>query len=139
MRCRVAIAWNPLTSCSGGTWGRKMAPPASTAVVVDGNGVFVTGGFRDTAHFGSSALTSRGDEDVFVASYSTDDGTLRWVVQAGGPELDVGAGIAIYPDGTLGVAGIYRDHAYFGQTKLTALGMTDAFVWRLRPPTTSTP
>jgi len=96
-------------------------------------GLHIVGGFEARAYFGTTVLDSRGEEDVFVASYALD-GALRWVVPAGGPGLDWGLGIAAYSDGTLGVTGIFRDHAYFGRTKLVSQGMTDIFVWRLRPP-----
>jgi len=106
---------------------------SSNAVTVTSTSINVVGFFEGRAHFGTTVLDSRGDDDIFVASYSPD-GELRWVTQAGGPDSDGGSGIAAYSDGTLAVTGIFRDHAYFGRTKLISQGLTDIFVWRMRPP-----
>jgi len=57
---------------------------AATSVAIDTDGsIGVTGAFEEVATFGATTLTARGAADAFLARYGAD-GTLDWVVQAGG-------------------------------------------------------
>lgn len=66
----------------------------ATATDVNGN-VFVTGYFTGTVTFGTTALTSQGNGDVFVAKYVPATSTWAWAVGAGGTDLDEGTGLAV--------------------------------------------
>lgn len=90
-------------------------------------------GIRLRAHATKRSHYSRGDEDGFIARYSSR-GELRHVTAFGGPGgLDIGD-LAVAPDGDLVVAGHYVDRLELGGLALEGLPerFTDmAFVARL--------
>ena len=92
----------------------------------DGSAV-VTGSFRGTATFGTTTLTSAGDDDVFVAKVDAS-GSYVWATQAGSSSDDVGKGISALPDGSAVVTGYFQSTATFGSTTLTSTGDADVFV-----------
>lgn len=61
---------------------------AGSGIASDGaGGSLMAGEFEGTVSFGSTALTSAGSNDVFVA-HMTSTGSIDWVVQAGGTNED---------------------------------------------------
>lgn len=113
----------------------------SIAVLSDGS-VLVTGNFRDTATFGpyesyQRILTSAGSNDIFIAEYNPD-GTLAWVKQAGGSELDTAYSIAALSDGSALITGWFTNSATFApgeseQILLTSAGYKDVFIAKYNP------
>ena len=95
----------------------------------DGSSI-VTGYFNGTATFGSTVLTSAGNDDVFTAKMNAD-GTWAWATKAGGTGSDVGYGISALPDGSSIVTGYFSDTATFGSTTLTSAGSTDVFTAKM--------
>ena len=87
----------------------------------------MTGYFSGEASFGSTSLTSRGSDDVFVMHVAAS-GAIDWAVQAGGASEDGGLGIAYDGAGGALVTGFFYREASFGSTSLTSRGMQDAFV-----------
>jgi hypothetical protein len=97
---------------------------AATSVAIDTDGTIgVTGSFEGTATFGGTTLTARGTADAFLARYGPD-GTLDWVVQAGGETSDflpfgcqtprdIGTSVAFGPDGELYLGGGITGAAVF--------------------------
>ena len=79
-----SLAWE-LAQKAGGSSGDDQ----SNAVAVDSNGdVYVTGAFEQTATFGSTTLTTAGNDDIFVAKMNST-GHWLWAVQAGGLYLSL--------------------------------------------------
>ncbi|GIV33445.1 MAG: hypothetical protein KatS3mg031_0980 [Chitinophagales bacterium] len=80
----------------------------------DGN-VYVTGWFNLTADFdpgaGTASLTSNGNDDFFLAKYSSS-GDYLWAVHIGGTSGDSGYGIAI-KENRICCYGIFRDTVDF--------------------------
>ncbi|MDQ2772374.1 MAG: T9SS type A sorting domain-containing protein [Bacteroidota bacterium] len=125
-------------------------------VAVSGPNVYITGWFGSTtATFGNLTLTSRGDDDVFVAKLTDAgaSGSFVWVQQGGNQGRDEAMGIAA--SGTsVYVVGYFRSTtAIFGAivleaprmfnipyqhaddifiAKLTDAGATGSFVWAQR-------
>jgi hypothetical protein len=110
----------------------------SVAVAADGT-VLVTGYFRDTAYFPTSAedsiaLTSNGaNSEVFVAALNKGDSYFAWAQRAGGTNNDVGNSVAVATDGTVLVTGSFQDTATFPTSAedsiaLTSAGVSDVFV-----------
>ena len=95
-------------------------------------GVYVSGLFFGTAHFGAVALTSVGESDAFVARYSSD-GTLLWVRRAGGPVWDAGLDVAVGAGGSATVAGYFYETADFGPATVTSAGFYDVYAARYSP------
>ncbi len=66
------------------------------AVATDASGnVFVTGTFTGSVTFGSTVLSSAGDNDLFVAKWVPATSTWAWATSAGGTGPDVGVGVAV--------------------------------------------
>lgn len=79
--------------------------------------LYVTGKLHGTATFGSgpSATTltgAGGSRNIYVASYLSD-GTLRWVVKAGGTGYDEGRDVAVDTTGHVYVTGQFTRTATF--------------------------
>jgi uncharacterized delta-60 repeat protein len=101
------------------------------------NSTVVIGTFANTATFGpgephEKTLNSPGDHDIFIAQYKPD-GTLAWVVQAGGADHDEGLGITDLSDNSIVVTGNFNNSATFGigdpnQTVISSDGLSDIFI-----------
>jgi len=102
-----------------------------TSIAVGDNGnSYVTASFEETATFGSYALTSNGNEDIFVAKLDTN-GNWLWVVQAGGSHRDNSNGITTDNNGNSYVTGNFYETISFGPYNLTSSGGYDIFVAKI--------
>ena len=98
------------------------------AVAVDESGnVYVTGYFEGTMDFGEDTLTTLGDRDIFLASF-TSDGDYRWSASYGGTHPDEVYGVAADGDGNVYLAGMFRATVDFGGGAETSAGQGDIFV-----------
>ncbi len=115
-------------------WAVKSGGASSAlgySIAVDGAGkAYVTGFFSGIITFSSSALTSSGNCDVFVAKITTS-GNWLWGVKAGGHDNDYGAGIAVDAAGKVFVTGYFEGTATFGNHTLTSIGDYDIFIAKL--------
>jgi hypothetical protein len=94
-------AGNPLWAVRHGGTGDT----TTSDLKVDASGIFICGSFPNTAAFGLTQLTSRGSNDAFFAKLDAH-GAFQWARQFGGPNDDLGHGIAVGgPDGAVHVAG----------------------------------
>lgn len=73
----------------------------------------VVGDFEGTATFGSTTLTSAGGSDLVVARL-TPAGSLVWAVSGGGPQNEVGRGVATDAAGNIYVCGDGGGGVIFG-------------------------
>ena len=119
------------------SWVQTPAGAASSmyagAVAVVGSNVYVSGDFTGTVAFGTQALTSAGNRDVFVTKLldSGSAGAFVWTQAAGGTADDLAPGLAVAGT-SLYVAGTFvSSTASFGTTTLTSAGRADIFVARL--------
>lgn len=95
------------------------------AVAVDNeDNVYVTGGFAETSTFGSTTLTSFGEQDIYVVKYD-NNGNFQFVVQVGGPLTDRGDDITYGNDEHLYITGEFRDEVLFGSDDLNNYGSPD--------------
>lgn len=91
--------------------------------------LWVTGYFYGTLTVGSSALTSAGDADIFVANLDSA-GVALWGKSAGGLLWDNGQALALDASGGPYVTGTIKSPATFnGVSKTLSLG-SDVFVWK---------
>lgn len=96
---------------AGGTGG-----DAGTAICLDPAGnIYITGEMESISHFGSIDITSRGNNDAFIAKYD-NNGNCQWAVNAGGYSGDRGRGIAVDASGNVYLAGEFRQTANFGSS-----------------------
>lgn len=114
------LAW--VQSAGGSTYD------GASSIAVDATeNVYITGSYSGTATFGSTATTSTGFYDIFVAKYNSS-GVLQWVQSAGGSEYDYGNSIAIDGTGNAYITGRYNGTATFGAITKTSVGADDIFV-----------
>ncbi len=92
--------------------------------------VAVVGSFSGTGQFGTTTLTSVGQNDVFVAAFDSAGNPL-WAKSWGGITNDEGRGIAYDANGNLIVTGGFSTSVDFGGGAVTSKGGTDAFVMKL--------
>ena len=129
-----APTWQTLitpTQASGNNRSEVMA----TATDTHGN-VYLAGYFAGTVNFGSTALTSSGALDMFVAKWSPATGRFLWAQRAGGREDDGAWGITVSGAHVYLTGFFHSAAADFGPTTLTnagaALGAySDMFVAKL--------
>ena len=102
-------------------WAQQAGGSAAesvSALALQGPTLFVTGDFTSpTANFGSTALTSAGQADVFVAALADAGATSRfaWAQRAGGAGAETSAALAIGSN-SLYVGGGAGPLASFGST-----------------------
>ena len=116
------------------------ANATGNALAVDSQGnSYATGWFQSTEDFagdgtgGQGDITSAGDGDMFLVSYSPA-GAFRWVKRMGGVGFDPGTGLAVDSSDSVVVTGSFKGTVDFagdgigGAGDLTALGNNDLFV-----------
>ena len=114
---------NPVWVQSGG--GEQSGFGKAIASDNKGN-LFVTGIFNSNATFKNTVLKSKGEEDIFVANYTTD-GDLRWIKRIGGNGRDEATSIAADVNGNTYITGWFSGMADFGKINLTSDGNDDIF------------
>ena len=143
-------AWASAASFGGG------GSDVGQAVKVDRDGNrYVTGSFSTTAYFPAragaqmdgdghnqqpasarKALMSAGGTDIFLAKYDRS-GTLKWLIQAGGPGDDSSFDLAFDAAGNVYVTGWFAGSATFHGLNSTAESVTGAgqtmFLAKYRP------
>ncbi len=101
----------------------------------DADNVYVTGFFRESADFDPgplvATLTSAGQEDAFLASY-TSSGAYRYAVRMGGTQRDEARSVDVDDAGQAFITGFFLGTADFdpavGLLELTAVANRDLFV-----------
>ena len=95
-----------------------------------GGEIYVTGGFRTSAQFGSAILASLGGNDIYVARLDSG-GTWLWATRTGSTGADLGKWIQPDSDGNVFLTGYFSSTAAFGADTLVSSGVTDIFVSQL--------
>ncbi|MET4107575.1 FG-GAP-like repeat-containing protein [Hymenobacter sp. UYP22] len=101
----------------------------ASSIAASGTSIYITGFYSGSAAFAGQALTSAGATDIVVAKY-VDNGlgvSNGWAVSGGGPNEDVGRGIAV-SGANVYVTGAFTATATLSGQPLTAAGLTDVFV-----------
>ena len=106
-------------------WGR--------GIIAGTDGSFwLTGGFYSTVRFGATALSSLGQNDIFIAAFDRL-GNVRWAKRAGGIDFDEGTGIARDAAGNLYITGWYGARADFGPQVVQSPAFFELFVAKYAP------
>ncbi len=96
-------------------------------VTINVNGdILITGEFQ-TGYFGPNLVYSRGNEDMFLASYDSN-GNNNWALSGGGPEDDIGRGVSHDTAGNIFVVGDYASEGIFQPDTVIANGYADVFL-----------
>jgi uncharacterized repeat protein (TIGR02543 family) len=109
----------------------------TTGATVDGVGSsFLTGYFSPgspglaTALFGTSNLTSQGQQDIFIAKYDAQ-ANLAWVKQAGVVQGDSGWDVDLDPAGNLYASGTHRGTILFDNVSVGGTGGPDLYLAKI--------
>jgi hypothetical protein len=103
--CRVTIDRDPEVTATfkpAVVWERRAGAVKDLVVVSDG--YVVTGSFRGETDFGGTTLTANGEDDLFVAKYTTQ-GDLVWVTGSRTADHDFPYQLAVAPNGEVFVIG----------------------------------
>jgi hypothetical protein len=98
---------------------------------IDGN-IYVCGDFGGTATFGTTTLTSAGNNDIFLAKYNSN-GDLQWAKRAGGTGSDRAYGITVsatevYISGDFEGTANFNTPSATGSNELTSAGNRDIYL-----------
>jgi hypothetical protein len=93
--------------------------------------VVITGTFTGTTSFGGDELSSAGENDVYVARYSGDNGLHLGSMRLGGTGAELGLAIASGSQGQIFVGGRFKGFADIGGVPMTGAGTEDGFVLAL--------
>lgn len=97
----------------------------------DNGNLYITGGFSETANFGSHAITSSGGADPFVAKLDSEGNWLWAAGVVGSSSYDYGQGLALDEIGNPYVIGYFKETAQFGSYSITSSGSEDIFVAKI--------
>ncbi|MBW2737181.1 MAG: hypothetical protein JRH20_32780, partial [Deltaproteobacteria bacterium] len=109
--------WQKALTGSGDNTGHDIAVDAS------GN-VTLTGTFNHTVDLGGGDVTSKGINDIFVTSF-TSEGVHRWQRALGSPSSDEGWGVATDGSGNVTLTGRFSDTIDLGGGDVVSKGITD--------------
>jgi hypothetical protein len=100
-------------------------------VTTDSSGfVYITGGFINTAKFGSENVSSNGAYDVFLAKYSTS-GELLWLKSFGSTSDDIAYKVKGGKHGSIYLFGQFAGNISFDGITKTCSGSSDLFIVKL--------
>ena len=109
-------------------------------VAVDSAGnAYDVGSFIGDVMFKGIRYTNAGDQDVFLAKYAAADGAETWIDHFGGPNTDMGTGVAVDAGNNLVVTGQFNGSVDFGGGTYTSVnndvfvakyaGSSGAYIW----------
>jgi len=94
------------------------------------NNVYLVGGYNYSVSFGGSTLNSRGNTDIFVASF-TSAGVHRWSRGFGGSGADYAMAVGVDNNRGVSFTGYFQGSADFGGGLLSSKGSNDIPLVRL--------
>jgi len=89
--------------------------------------ILITGEFQGRPSFDGHVISSRGNSDMFLAAYDAN-GNNQWALSGGGPEDDIGRGIAHDTSGNIFVIGDYGGSATFPPFSISGNGFSEVFL-----------
>lgn len=104
-----------------------------SGLTVSGSSVIVTGSFDNTATFNTGDFTSQkvsaGGSDIYMAAYSSEDGSYIGAEIFGGAGSEVSSDAQFLPDGNMAMTGSYSNTLQLDsdQSPIPSLGYTDVF------------
>ena len=109
--CKNVVSW---TKTLGGTLSEAVYDMKVDAA---GN-IYLVGTFLGEASFGSTTLTSKGLNDIYVVKLSPT-GDVIWARSAGGTGSDAALAVAVDATGNVYVTGYFKTQATFDTTTVT--------------------
>ncbi|WP_373511321.1 SBBP repeat-containing protein [Persicitalea sp.] len=98
------------------------------------NGALYATGIVGGGKYGSTSVDYKGGNgDMFLAKYNLSTLNMEWLRTAGSPGFDAGNKVVFDKTGNIYVAGLLSDKCQFGNTTISAVGDTDAFLAQYDP------
>ncbi|MES2139698.1 MAG: Ig-like domain-containing protein [Bacteroidota bacterium] len=95
--------------------------------------IYICGFFNTSATFGTTTITSRGNNDIYIAKYDMD-GVFQWVRSAGSAGRDEAKAIKCDAAGNIYMCGMYSNATVFGSQTLNAPnGYFNTFIAKYSP------
>jgi hypothetical protein len=99
-----------------------------SAIAVDpGGNVTATGRFFGSVDFNGTTITSKGQDDIYIVSY-TGTGSPRWRKRMGGLGQDVPFDLVADGGGNVFVTGRFQETVDFGGSSVSSNGGSDIFI-----------
>lgn len=125
-----------LSAGGAGIWSASFGDGVAQdgeAIAVDGNGdVIVAGDFEGELSLGTTTLTAPGDQSMFVAKLSGQNGSPIWASSFGDDSASAVAA-SVDAQGNAFVGGSYRGSIDFGDGDMTSGNGDDVFVLKFEP------
>jgi len=118
------------TSTGGLRWAKQLGASGTTvgrSAAVGGGNLYIAGSFYNDTNLGGALLTSKGSEDIFLASYALA-GAHRWSKQLGGTGEERGSALAADAAGNCYLTGEFSGTSNLGGSALVANGADDIFL-----------
>ncbi|MCY1070622.1 SBBP repeat-containing protein [Nannocystis sp. RBIL2] len=116
-------------------WSRLLCTDGSNAsdLATDGfDNLITTGNFLDTCDLDGEVLVSLDQYDAYLGKFSPQ-GQLVWGKRFGGPDAQLGAGVAGSATGVVAVTGTFLQSIDLGQGILVSEGNRDGFLAAFEP------
>jgi len=129
---KTKLGWSKPAGCGAvHAWSKKFGGSSSDyayAVDVDANGnVYVAGYFYSSISLGGQTYSSKGSNDIFLASY-TPSGQFRWGKTFGSSSSDIAYDLEVDGAGNVNMTGYHYSTINFGGGNLTSKGSYDIFI-----------
>lgn len=104
-----------------------------SGLTVSGSSVIVTGSFDNTATFNTGDFTSQkvsaGGSDIYMAAYSSEDGSYIGAETFGGAGSEVSSDAQFLPNGNMAMTGSYTNSLQLNseESPIPAVGYSDVF------------
>jgi hypothetical protein len=96
--------------------------------IYDGQGnLFIVGGFTGHATFVDTTLVSAGENDYFLAKFTTS-GTRLWITAQGSPNSEIGYDVTVDAAGGVYAVGMFENSCTFYGMLYTSWGGSDAIM-----------
>lgn len=116
------VLWLKVVESSGQSEARSL--------VLTSNSVVVTGVYAGSMKWGSTTLSARGSQDLFVGALSLS-GTPLWSLTAGDKDASEGIALVAENDNSLYVTGTFQTRLGFGTTTLSSAAGVEGFVAKI--------
>lgn len=109
------------------TFGGPDYDDISQATADAAGNLYLTGSFRQSLRFGTTALAGAGADDAFLVKYSPQ-GVAEWAQSLASPGIDYLTDVCVDAGGNAYVTGAFSNQARIGAATLASAGMKDVLV-----------
>ncbi|ALW85431.1 hypothetical protein AUC43_10185 [Hymenobacter sedentarius] len=148
---QTSVSFGGVAISGGGMFYFKLSPTGAVvqgfrvgsggvpgALAIDGVGnAYIAGAFTGTSTFGSIALVSAGNSDIYLCKLNAA-GNVLWAVRDGGPSNDIATSLAVDATGNPFVCGSYDDDNVVSKIYVALFTTQGVPVWSRQIASTTT-